>query len=207
MEYEYRINSHNSYFRIFFKPLEILKTSEIEFYASDRNGKVSDTVSATFYKKPNDFSIDIKSKYNPQYHAGGPDGLLDGILGSENWRKGDWQGYQGQDFEAVVDLKKSLEISSVDARFLQDSRAWIVMPTSVDYFVSDDNVDFRLVKTIKNTIDAKNPDVQIKDFAAEFPSAQARYVKIIAKNFGKLPEWHQGSGGEAFIFIDEITIK
>ena len=29
----------------------------------------------------------------------------------------------------------------------------------------------------------------------------------IAKNFGKLPEWHQGFGGDAFIFIDEITIK
>ena len=35
----------------------------------------------------------------------------------------------------------------------------------------------------------------------------ARYVKVIAKNYGKLPEWHQGFGGDAFIFIDEITVK
>jgi hypothetical protein len=34
-------------------------------------------------------------------------------------------------------------------------------------------------------------------------------VKVIAKNFGKLPEGHQGypSNGDAFIFVDEITIK
>ena len=36
---------------------------------------------------------------------------------------------------------------------------------------------------------------------------KARYVKVIAKKFGILPEWHQGAGGKAFIFIDEITIK
>jgi len=35
----------------------------------------------------------------------------------------------------------------------------------------------------------------------------ARYVKVKAKNFGTLPNWHQGAGGDAFIFIDEITIK
>jgi hypothetical protein len=34
----------------------------------------------------------------------------------------------------------------------------------------------------------------------------ARYVKVRAKNFGKLPDWHMGAEGEAFIFVDEITV-
>ncbi len=34
-----------------------------------------------------------------------------------------------------------------------------------------------------------------------------RYVKFRAANFGKIPAWHLGSGGEAFIFIDEIIIE
>jgi hypothetical protein len=34
----------------------------------------------------------------------------------------------------------------------------------------------------------------------------AQYVKVRAKNFGKLPDWHMGAGGEAFIFVDEITV-
>jgi hypothetical protein len=34
----------------------------------------------------------------------------------------------------------------------------------------------------------------------------AQYVKVKAKNFGKLPDWHMGAGGEAFIFIDEISV-
>ena len=168
----------------------------------------SNTISATFFKKPNNYSINIKSKYNPQYHAGGPEGLLDGILGTENWRKGDWQGYQSQDFEAVVDLQEAKDISEISARFLQDQRSWILMPTKVEYFISEDNVNFTYFSSVNNTLDPKIEENIILNFTAnETKSKKARYVKVIAKNFGKLPEWHQGFGGDAFIFVDEITIK
>jgi predicted alpha-1,2-mannosidase len=168
----------------------------------------SNTISATFFKKPNNYSINIKSKYNPQYHAGGPEGLLDGILGTENWRKGDWQGYQSQDFEAVVDLQEVKDITEISARFLQDQRSWIVMPTKVEYFISEDNVNFTYFSSVNNTLDPKIEENIILNFTAnETKSKKARYVKVVAKNFGKLPEWHQGAGGDAFIFVDEIMIK
>jgi predicted alpha-1,2-mannosidase len=168
----------------------------------------SDTISAHFFKKPNNYTINIKSVYNPQYHAGGPEGLLDGILGTENWRKGDWQGYQSQDFEAVVDLQEAKTISEISARFLQDQRSWIIMPTKVDYYVSEDNVNFTYFGSVTNTLDPKIEENRIQNFTlSETKGKKARYVKVIAKNFGKLPEWHQGAGGDAFIFIDEITIK
>ena len=159
-------------------------------------------------KKPNNYSINIKSKYNPQYHAGGPEGLLDGILGTENWRKGDWQGYQSQDFEAVVDLQEAKDITEISARFLQDQRSWIVMPTKVEYYISDDNVNFSFFGSVANALDPKIEENTILNFTSkETKAKKARYVKVIAKNFGKLPDWHQGFGGDAFIFIDEITIK
>lgn len=168
----------------------------------------STVVSANYFKKPNNYSISIQSKYNPQYHAGGPEGLIDGIFGTENWRKGDWQGYQGQDFEAVVDLQQMQSLIIFSANFLQDSRSWILMPTKVEYYVSNDNINFDLFGTIENTIDPKESENKIKAFKYLSPiPVRARYVKIKAYNFGKLPEWHQGAGGDAFIFIDEITIK
>ena len=191
----------------FTKPFEILQTSTIEAYVKTNEGQ-SNTISATFFKKPNNYTINIKSKYNPQYHAGGPEGLLDGILGTENWRKGDWQGYQSQNFEAVVDLQEMKNISEVSARFLQDQRSWIVMPTKVEYFISEDNVNFMYFGSVNNTLDPKIEENIILNFTAnETKSKKARYVKVIAKNFGKLPQWHQGAGGDAFIFVDEILIK
>ena len=193
------------------KPFEINESSKIYAFVKQdihRKNIFSDTISATFFKKPNNYSINIKSVYNPQYHAGGPEGLLDGILGTENWRKGDWQGYQSQDFEAVVDLKEVKNINEISARFLQDSRSWILMPTKVEYFISEDNVNFTYFGTVSYKLDPKDENNTILDFkSTNFTNKKARYVKVIAKNFGKLPEWHQGAGGDAFIFVDEITIK
>lgn len=190
-------------------PFSIKESAVIRFYSDEGQGQISDTISAQFFKKPNNYTIDIKSKYNPQYHAGGTEGLLDGIYGNENWRKGEWQGYQNQDFEAVIDLQKRTKIKTISANFLQDTRAWILMPTQVEFYVSNDNQHFTKVGTLENKVNPKDNEVQMQKLTAK-TSTKARYVKVIARNFGALPEWHQGHGfkdGNAFIFIDEIEIK
>ena len=82
------------------------------------------------------------------------------------------------------------------------------MPTKVDYYVSEDNVNFTYFGSVTNTLDPKIEENQIQNFTfSETKGKKARYVRVIAKNFGKLPDWHQGAGGDAFIFVDEITIK
>ena len=191
---------------LYTSPITIDITSEILAKIKNENQE-STVVSAHFFKKPNNYTINIKSTYNPQYHAGGPAGLIDGIFGTRNWRKGDWQGYQSQDFEAVVDLQTTQKVTELSADFLQDSRSWILMPSKVEYYTSLDNVNFTLVKTIENTFDPKITDNKIIAFKTVINPTNAKYIKVKAYNFGKLPEWHQGFGGDAFIFIDEITIN
>ncbi len=190
------------------KPFTIDLTTNVFAY-TENNGQKSNTISATYFKKPNNYTINIKSKYNPQYHAGGPEALIDGIFGTENWKKGEWHGYQSQDFEAVIDLQTNKEISNLNADFLQDSRSWILMPTQLEFLVSTDNINFTSVGSVKiEDVDPKNTEFIIKNYGINLAKTQkARYVKVIAKNYGKLQEWHQGFGGDAFIFIDEITVK
>jgi hypothetical protein len=36
---------------------------------------------------------------------------------------------------------------------------------------------------------------------------KARYIRLRAKQYGKLPEWHEGAGGDTHIFCDEITVE
>lgn len=208
-------NSHKIYysftnkddFQEYKTPFEIYESASVFSFTVDKFRNKSNTISASFFKKPNNYAIETKSKYNPQYHAGGSEGLIDGIFGSENWRKGDWQGYQGQDFECVVNLQATQKVSELSAHFLQDSRSWILMPTKVEFYTSADNVNFALVKTIENTLDPKEVETKVADFKGAINPTTAKYIKVKAYNFGKLPEWHQGSGGDAFIFIDEITVK
>src|SRR5690606_36388606 len=103
---------------LYTQPIRVTHSREIVAY-SQRDGKLSQNVSARFYKRPNDYSIQVSSKAHPLYTAGGTEALLDGIEGTGNWRMGDWQGYQGADFEAIIDLKKGKKICLVSANFLQ----------------------------------------------------------------------------------------
>ena len=50
---------------------------------------------------------------------------------------------------------------------------------------------------------------QIETLNSELKKSKARYIKIIAKKLGKLPEWHLGyeHDGRSWLFVDEITIK
>lgn len=53
----------------------------------------------------------------------------------------------GQDFEAVIDMGAEKDISELTTGFLQDTRSWILMPLSISYEISTDNITFKkLVK-------------------------------------------------------------
>ncbi len=165
--------------------------------------------SGLVFKKPNDWSIQLLSNYNKQYHAGGADGLIDGRHGTINWRSGEWQGYQGQNFECVIDLGKTMPVEFISSSYLQDTRSWILFPKQVDYFISTDGINYTPYgSSIENGIAPDDYSVQLRTFTAnEHKRPFARYIKVKVTNYGILPSWHLGAGGEAFIFIDEIDIR
>jgi len=59
----------------------------------------------------------------------------------------------------------------------------------------------------ENFLSIKDDRTQIKNLLAKFAPQNARYVKVIARQFGKLPAWHLGAGGSSHIFLDEIGVK
>ncbi len=162
---------------------------------------------AHFYKRPNNYTIKIISTYNKQYTADGDEGLIDGLLGDTDWRKGRWQGYQGQDFEAIIDLQTTKTVNIISAGFLQDSRSWILFPKQVAYYGSVDGITYEEIDSVSSTVPASDMNVQRTELSVKGNGKQYRYIKVQALNFGQLPAWHQGAGGDAFIFVDEISIE
>ncbi len=186
--------------------LTIKQSSMVSSYSVDKSGNKSYTIEGKFFRYSADKSITLKSNCSKQYTAGGPNGLIDGIRGESNFRLGGWQGYQGQDFEAVVDLGSVKPIKRIAASFLQDARPWIWMPKYAEFWISEDGQNFTLVATINNDIPENQMEVVIKDFEAKV-DLKARYVKVFAKNLGSIPQWHPGAGSPAYIFIDEIIVE
>jgi predicted alpha-1,2-mannosidase len=196
---------HGSY-KEYKKPFEINYSSSLFFFSKNKHGE-STTIYQPFYKLPTDKTITISSKLNPMYTAGGSDALIDGIKGTENWRAGEWQSYYGNDFEAMVDLKKIRNVKEVKCYFLQDIRSWIWMPTEMEIFASTDGKNFASVGIVKNKIDEKNETIQVATLQIDIPLFKKRYLKIKAKNYGTIPTWHLGAGNTSHLFISEVEVK
>lgn len=193
--------------RMYKGPFTITETTTIRAYTQLGNSSMrSATVEATYHKFVQDKTVKICGKYNPQYTAGGDEGLIDGLRGTVNWRLGGWQGYQGQDFEAVVDLQSMKEIRSVAVGFLEDIRSWIWYPTKLTVEVSTDGEKYVPFGEMRNDGPDNDYTVTVRDFKVK-GSANARYIRVRAANYGTLPAWHLGAGGEAFIFVDEIVVE
>jgi len=191
----------------FTKPFSIEADTTVKAFAMAADGGRSMVATAKYHRIPHDWKITLESPYSSQYTGGGDFALIDGIRGTTNWSGGGWQGYQGKDFVAVLDLGSVQEISSVGAGFLQDMGSWIWMPARVEFELSLDGKDFDPAITIANDVSEKQEGVVTKDLVKSIPPKKARYVRIRAVNFGKIPAWHPGSGGDAWIFMDEIVIQ
>jgi len=162
-------------------------------------------------ERPNNFKvIELKSVYSSQYHGGGKEGLVDGIIGSDNWRAGNWQGYQNQDFEAIVDLGAMTEIKYLGMRFLTDVGAWIYLPKSMEIEYSTDGVEYKKFNGFTFTnFGYEGSQVVPIIVGSKKRSLKARYIRFKAVKYGKLPKGHPGfeSNGDAYIFIDELIIN
>jgi hypothetical protein len=191
----------------FTQPFFIEADTTVKAFAIAADGRRSLVATAKYHRLPHDWKITLESRYSSQYTGGGDFALIDGIRGTSNWSGGGWQGYQGKDFVAVVDLGSVQDVSQVGAGFLQDAGSWIWMPSRVEIELSIDGRSFDPAISIANDVSEKQEGVVTRDFVKSIPPKKARYVRIRAVNFGKIPAWHPGSGGDAWIFVDEIIIE
>ena len=151
--------------------------------------------------------LEYVSGYSYRYPSSGPGALVDGLRGSSSHRDGYWQGYHGKDLEVIIDLGKEMPINSVQMNFLQNQRSWIFLPTYVEYSLSSDGKKYHSINEVPATTSPKETQVFIQPFNIQFlPGTKARYVKVIGKNLGKCPEWHEGHGQDCWIFTDEIVV-
>ena len=193
--------------RVYEAPFVIDHTTTVKFIAV-RDGLAPSLVSEVELRhRPQDWRIKLATRYHRNYTAGGDGALVDGLRGATDFRAGAWQGYEGVDLDAVVDLGEELALTRVGAGFLQDVEWWIFMPTSVTFESSRDGVSFETLGTVKTDVPPDQWDRVTRDLMLEARGVRARYVRVIARNIGECPPDHPGAGGTAFLFTDEILIE
>ena len=202
----YALNDED--FKLYENPFTLTEETKVKLY-SEKGDLKSPVLTTPFFKIDPNLSITLESEYANQYSAGGNDALIDGIRSTKNYRTGSWQGYHDRDLIATVNLGSEKEISTVKVNFLQDQGAWIFYPSEVQCFISKDNENFKALPFQKIDASKRDSELKIKTTEFQIPDGNYKYVKIIAKKMGKLPEWHLGYpyDGRSWIFVDEISIK
>ena len=186
-------------------PITISANTTVKAVAVE-NGKTSFAAQAVFTKIRDDIKLTLVNKYLAEYPDLGENSLINGLRGKANWRIGNWQGWQGNDLIAIVDQGSAKPVKRVSLGTLQDVGSWIVFPQYVQYWVSDDGINYKLAATVNTKIDVKERSAQTQDFTALL-NLNTRYIKVIAKQYGPLPEWHESKGQPSYIFADEIVVE
>lgn len=149
--------------------------------------------------------ISLTHAPHPKYAGGGNGSIINGVKGSnERYGDAEWLGFgDGKDLEAIIDLGKKTTISSAQFRFFKGEGQWIYLPKEVTIYGSDDGENFSQITSISEI----GSETKIAEVEVSLSETTARYFKILAKNFGKIPEERQGGGNLAWLFVDEITLN
>jgi hypothetical protein len=77
----------------------------------------------------------------------------------------------------------------------------------VEFELSLDGVNFSKAAASAHDVSDRDARVTVKEISSTFPPRNARFVKVRAYNYGAVPQWHPGAGGQSWIFVDEITVE
>lgn len=164
-------------------------------------------------QKLTQFHADKKLYYltrpEQQYIENGEEGLIDRIYGTENYRIGGWQGWQ-KDMEVKVDLLEEKIVGEVGVDCLENMKSWIFFPQAISVEYSTDGTNYSPFGEVENTEYPPTKQREELSTRATFNVkglARCRYLRIKAKNYGAMPDWHVSAGEQAWLFVDEIEIR
>lgn len=193
------------------KPISINRTTTLTAFAKTDFGErvpkksESQKIKVELFKIPKNRSIKIATKYANQYAAGGDKALIDFIKGGPDFRTGEWQGYEGVNLDATINMSNDTA-QRISINFLQDENAWIFMPTSVEFYGSNDGRNFKLLRRINSKTIWTDKNPIIEKFTTRLPDYH-RYLRVVGVNRNDCPEGHKSESGTCWVFADEITIE
>ncbi len=191
----------------FLRPIPADKPGTL--YATvSRDGFLSENSSKwnIIINKASGAEINYQSDWSHSFAANGKLALLDGIIGSERFDDGSWQGFEGNDLDVVIDLGNTLQLKKIKCNFLSDNNTWIFLPKKVTVQVSEDGITYRKLgeNSFSSEKEIKGRVIQPLLFSVK---GKIRFMKVTALNQGTCPAWHPGAGNKCWLFVDEIVVE
>lgn len=136
--------------------------------------------------------------------------LFDGETGDVTDLSRGWLGFSGNDLSVVFMLSKEIELQNVEMNFAHVPDAWAFAPSDVYVCVSSDGVTYSNPIHAKIKYDPSSEEMnaaQLQHISIDVEKDHVRYVRIVAKNIGKIPSWHKAKGLRPWIMVDEVHLN
>ena len=191
-----------------YQPTGILATQDATLRAaafSSKGEKLGKDLSKYFYINKATGRKYTLANQPKNYTGGEMFGLTNGVKGEEA-NLATWVGFEGKDLDATIDLGQVMTLNKVSFAFLRSSVSWIMLPREVEVLISNDGKKFTPIQKMPlGNIDAEGSAIQQLNIAID--GKKGRFIKVIAKNYGNLPDKHVGKGSPAWLFVDEIGVE
>lgn len=191
---------------VYSEPITIDKACTLKCVAILPDGKSSSITSSSFIKSKYPAAT-YKHEFDERYTGGGGMALTDERFGTTNFQNGEWQGFEGIDLEAIINLEKETLINKLTLTTLNDPNVWIFMPRKVSFYISNNGINFTKVAEVDNDLPVETTQLIIKKFETELIQQNARFIKVFAESVRYCPQWHKGAGYKCWLFADELTIE
>ncbi len=185
-------------------PFQIFGSAIIK--AISQNKQDFSPIAVMRYKQTENTLIKIAHEPSKKYYANGKSSLIDGKYGTTNFGDGNWLGFEGEDLDVTLDLRKVILINQIKTEFLNNPGSWIFLPKYVKIYVSEDGNNYDEVFFTQCKInEQKIKNAEIKHFNVNLDNKNVRFIRLVAVNIKVCPKWHTGDGNKAWLFIDEIS--
>lgn len=189
------------------KNIRLNETTTVYAKVVREDGAESKVIKTLFTKYVRDKKITLATEYANQYSGGGPQALVDGQKGTEEYRGTEWQGSFGKNVQGVIELDELKEVSSIRFSYLQDQKSWIFPPKSVSIEISSDGINYRKLGKVPGGSVKEGEKMKIGEVDYELAPTSCKFIRFSIENYGPCPNWHLGKGNPTWLFLDEITVK
>lgn len=170
------------------------------------NEKITDRKTVVFdVNKATGKKVQLKYAPSEPYHTGGAEALVNGVIASEQrFNDKEWLGWNGKDFEGIIDLQENTQVRSVTLRFFNGPNSWVYAPTSITVHASDDGINF--IPVAQKSIPS-SAQIGVQKIQLTFGPIKPRYIKVIATHHGIIKKGNPGEGNPSWLFVDELIVR
>lgn len=134
--------------------------------------------------------------------------LIDGIAGTKAHDEGKYLGFNGTDLRARFAFAAPRVLSKVSVSYLEAVNKAVMPPQSIEVWGGEKEHQLRRLGTVQTDFPAKDRPAARHIVTVALPGEPLRYVRIVARNRGRLPAWHfSAKSAKSLILIDEVAFQ